>query len=120
MSSNSKIVKPAPEKQKQAKNDEDELSDSMRNTRIADEADDEMAADDDLDECWPKEDSKEEEVDDGKVAPPADADASRACRLTMLRARSALRIRCAGAGAESVDAVNSSAAAVRKSVSSAR
>ena len=32
----------------------------------------------------------------------------------------ALRIRCAGAGAESVDAVNSSAAAVRKSVSSAR
>jgi len=63
---------------------------------------------------------EEEEVDDGKVAPPADADASRACRLTMLRARSALRIRCAGAGAESVDAVNSSAAAVRKSVSSAR
>jgi len=63
---------------------------------------------------------EEEEVDDGKVSPPADADASRACRLTMLRARSALRIRCAGAGAESVDAVNSSAAAVRKSVSSAR
>jgi len=64
--------------------------------------------------------SDDDDDDDNKSSPPADAAASRACRLMMLRARSALRIRCAGAGAESEDAANRRAAAVRKSVSSAR